>query len=123
MSMVIGSNSKNTILEVLQIGVREVVKKMGLPEEVTFDAGHAKLVAKSSNFNQKIDFLRIDFAPKNGVDPNTLKAQLEAAKIPNQVVLDNGHCKITLPSFEWRQLPQLMPVDKLVVEHAAESVR
>lgn len=123
MSMVIGSNSKNTILDVLQIGVREVVRKMGLPEEMSFDSGHTKLYAKSSNFNTKIDFLRIDFAPKNGVDPTAMKSKLDSAKIPNQIVMENGHCRITLPSFEWRQMPQLMPVDKLLAEYSAESIR
>jgi twitching motility protein PilT len=90
---------------------------------MTFDAGPTKLTAKSADFSKQIDFLRVDFTPKTGVDVNELKAQLDAAKIPNQVVVENGHCRITLPSFEWRQLPQLNPVDRLVVEHSAHAVR
>jgi twitching motility protein PilT len=123
MSMVIGSNSKHTILEVLQIGVREVVKKLGLPEEMVFDAGHTKLVAKSIDFNKQIDHLWVEFTAKNGMDAQALKAQLDAARIPNQVVVENGHCRIALPKFEWRQLPQLMPVDKLIAEHTAHTIR
>lgn len=42
MAMVIGTNSRNTIFEVFRTGVHEVVRKMGLPVEISLAADHTR---------------------------------------------------------------------------------
>ena len=123
MSLVIGTNSRSTILDVFRTGVHEVIRKMGLPVELTFKTDHTEMVARSKEFDKRVDYCRIDFPLKEGVDPESVRTQLEAARIPNQLKVTDGRCSLVLPPFEWSQLQQLTPVDKVVQENAAHALR
>ncbi|MEX2015819.1 MAG: PilT/PilU family type 4a pilus ATPase, partial [Candidatus Hydrogenedentales bacterium] len=121
--MVIGTKSTSTIFDMFQTGVKEVIRAMGLPTELSFSTPGAVITAKSSEFDKKIEFYKIDFDVKEGTDPNALAEILKAAKIPHQIAMNNGQCAITLPEFYWRHLPQLAPMDTMVQEHAAYPLR
>ena len=121
--MVIGTKSTSTIFDMFQTGVKEVVRAMGLPTELSFSTPGAVITAKSSEIDKKIEFYKITFDVKEGTDPQALEDKLKAAKIPHQIAMNNGQCNITLPEFHWRHLPQLKPMDELVQEHAAHSLR
>ncbi|GMW02678.1 MAG: hypothetical protein AMXMBFR84_38140 [Candidatus Hydrogenedentota bacterium] len=122
-AMVIGTNSKSTIFEVFHTGVHEVVKKMGLPLELSLKSDRGEMVARSKDFGKRVDFFRLTFQPKDGADPEGLRNKLNALNIPNQVALNDGQWGVTLPAFEWGQLKQLFPVDAAVEEFTRESLR
>jgi twitching motility protein PilT len=123
MALVIGTNSRSTIFDVFRTGVNEVVRKMGLPVELTIKADHTEIVAKSKDFTKRIEFYRIDFPVKDGACSEAIKGELEAARIPVQLRVSDGRCAIILPSFEWSQLRQLDPVDRIVENFAAHPLR
>ncbi len=123
MSLVIGTNSQSTIFDVFRTGVHEVIRKMGLPVELAFKADHTEMVARSKEFGKRVDYYRIDFPVKDGVDADAIRTRLEALRIPNQVKVAEGRCSLTLPPFEWKQLNQLAPVDNVVQESAAHTLR
>ena len=123
MSLVIGTNSRSTILDVFRTGIQETIRKMGLPTDLTFKAGHAEITARSKDFGKRVEYMRIDYPLKDGIDPDGLHQQLEALRIPNQVKMSDGRCSIILPPFEWPQLQQLLPADKIITESSAQSLR
>ena len=83
--MVIGTSSTSTLLEIFKIGVTEVVRKMGLPSELVLETDKARMTAKSKDFNQRIEYFRIDFTPKEGFEPESITHTLDEHKIPSQV--------------------------------------
>ena len=121
--MVIGTNSRSTIFDLFETGVTEIIRQVGLPSELTLSTRGATIHAKSDQFDKKIDYYAITFDVKEGTDSVAVSGQLNELKIPNHVSSDNGSCTIKLPAFEWRQLQQLQPVDKIVGNHAAQSLR
>jgi twitching motility protein PilT len=121
--MVIGSNSKSTIMDVFRTGVREVIRKSGLPEEVSFTTNGCEISTRSKDLGQRVDSCLINFKVKEGVDPAQMRAALESARIPHQLELSNGSCQLRLPSFEWKQIPQLLAVDQLIEANAIRSMR
>lgn len=121
--MVIGTNSKSTIFELFETAVREITRAMGQPEEFTLKTKFAEIRARSSDIGKKIEHFKITFDCKEGIDPLAVGEELKQARIPNNVATSNGHCSITLPSFEWRQIKQLAPVDSIVLKNARESLR
>ncbi|MBX7258056.1 MAG: PilT/PilU family type 4a pilus ATPase [Candidatus Hydrogenedentes bacterium] len=123
MSLVVGTLSKSTLFEIFRTAIHEIIRQKGLPAEVSLKAENNEIVARSKDFGKRVDYFRFDFPVKEGTDPDTIKSQLEAARIPNQTKIVDGKCSITLPSFEWPQLRQLEPVDRIIYENAAESIR
>src|SRR5690242_665729 len=109
MAMVIGTNSRNTIFEVFRTGVHEVVRKMGLPVEISFAADHTEMVAKSADFAKRVEYFRIDFPIKEGTDHDSIRRRLDETRIPNQMRIVDGKCSLTLPAFEWPQMHMLDP--------------
>lgn len=122
-AMVIGTNSRNTVFEVFRTGVHEVVRKMGLPVELSFTSGHAEIVAKSADFAKRVEYFRIDFPMKEGIDPDRVRQRVEETKIPNQLRVVDGRCSLTLPAFEWPQMHMLEPIDKVVLDCAGQPIR
>ncbi|MDZ4858954.1 MAG: PilT/PilU family type 4a pilus ATPase [Candidatus Hydrogenedentes bacterium] len=122
-AMVIGTNSRNTIFEIFKTGVHEVVRKMGLPTELSLTADRATIIAKSSDFGKRVEYLRVDFPVKEQFNPDEIRARLEETRIPNQFRVLDGKCSLTLPAFDWPQLPVLAPIDKIVCDFAAQSIR
>ena len=123
MAMVIGTNSQSTILDIFKTGVNEVIRKMGVPVELTLKNPYASITARSQDMAKRVEHYAIEFKYKEGVDPEQITTQLTEKRIPNQVKISNGTCRITLPSFEWRQLAQLAPVDAVVEDNTAHSLR
>lgn len=123
MAMVIGTNSRNTIFEVFRTGVHEVVRKMGLPVEVSLASDHTEMVAKSTDFGKRVEYFRIDFPVKEGTDPDQIRHRVEETRIPNQLRMIEGKCSLTLPAFEWPQMHMLEPIDKVVFEYASQPIR
>ncbi len=123
MSLVVGTLSKSKLFEIFQTAIQEVIRQKGLPAEVSIKAEENEIVSRSKDFAKRVDYFRFDFPVKPGSDPEVIKGQLEAARIPNQTKIADGKCSITLPSFEWSQLRQLEPVDRIVMEHANSSIR
>lgn len=121
--MVIGTQSTSTLMDVLRIGITELVREVGVPSEVVYKAELCEMVVKAADMSKRIDTLRINFTTKAGVSAEQVSAALQAARIPSQVTLNNGSCNLALPSFEWRQLGQLLPVDKVVEDNAAATLR
>ncbi|MCC6695374.1 MAG: PilT/PilU family type 4a pilus ATPase [Candidatus Hydrogenedentes bacterium] len=123
MSLVIGTNSRSTIMDVFRTGVHEVIRKMGMPVDLIFKVEYAEIVARSKDFGKRVDYFRIDFPLKDGIDPDSLHQQLESLRIPNQVKMTDGRCSVILPPFEWPQLQQLLPADKIIQESSAKTLR
>ncbi len=121
--MVIGTNSKSTIFDLFQTGVTEIIRQVGLPAELTLSTKGAVIHAKSNQFDKRIDYYAITFDAKEGTDALVVSGKLNELKIPNHVSANNGSCTIKLPAFDWRQLPQLQPIDKVVGEFAVRSLR
>lgn len=121
--MVIGFNSKSSLLDVLKTGVNELIRQFGYPEEVHFKTEGCEMTVTAAEISKRVDSWTIVFAAKSEDVATAIAEQLTAAKIPNQVEMNDGHCFVGLPAFEWRQLMQLAPVDTAVEEFAAESLR
>jgi twitching motility protein PilT len=121
--MVIGTNSKSTVLDVFETGVKEVIRKAGLPEEVSYSTPNCEIFARSQQFDKKVEELRITFKPKEGVSIEQIKSSLQASNIPNNVKADNGHFVVRLPAFEWRQIQQLAAVNEVVENNAFDTLR
>ena len=121
--MVIGTNSRTTIFDVLQIGVTETIREVGYPEELSFETSNCTMIAGGENFDNRVDSLRITLKPKNGLTPEQVSTNLKQANIPNQVVQKNGSLVLNLPPFEWRQIALLAAADKVIDESATQSLR
>ncbi len=121
--MVIGTQSTSTIFNVLEIGVKELTREMGLLEQVEYKTKACDMSITATDMPNRVDTLRISFTLKEGVTPQQVSTAMEATQIPCQIKATDGTLTLALPSFEWRQLPQLEPVDKVVEDFAVHSLR
>jgi len=121
--MVIGTRSTSTILDVFLTGMTELMRQTGVPTEVQFDTRDCQVLAKAFDMSKRVDQFRVAFTIKEGADTEQIAGMLESHGIPSQIQLNNGACAIDLPSFEWRQLPQLAAVDTIVEANAVHSLR
>ena len=121
--MFIGTRSTSTILEVLQVGVSELTRQSGIPSDVVFTSPYCDMQVQSAEMDKRVDKFRIEFKIKPDVDPNAVAEALQQARIPCQVRGMNEKCLIHLPSFEWRQLRQLLPVDQVLEQFAVHTLR
>ncbi|MCP4645092.1 MAG: PilT/PilU family type 4a pilus ATPase [bacterium] len=121
--MFIGSNSQSTVLSVFQTGVTEVVRQLGPPTEVSLKTSKCEMQARGADFSQRVDVLRIVFAVKDGADPEEMGRALQELGIGAHLQMNNGSCAVTLPSFEWRQLPKAAKVDGFIESYCVESLR
>lgn len=122
--MFIGTKSSTTILEVFRTGITELVRESGLPEEVVFKTLDCEMVARATDMGRQVDALRIAFRLKNGADAETVNQALQAVNVNGaQVQTNNGTAAIVLHGVDWRQLQQYMPVDQVVEQFAARSLR
>ncbi|MFP4173821.1 MAG: type IV pilus twitching motility protein PilT [Candidatus Hydrogenedentota bacterium] len=121
--MVIGTRSSSTVFDVFRIAATQLIRQSGPPKEFEVRTQDCTLYAKAENLQKRVDSLRIAFNPKDGVTPEAVKSALESAPFKTHVKMDNGTCSITLPSFDWSQIAQLSPVDTVVEQHVAESLR
>lgn len=121
--MFIGSKSTDTIMDVLHVGIRELVPKVGLPAEIQCATNGCKMVARAADLTKRVDLLQIEFTTKEGADPGEMHAAMEASRVGGRIKVENGQCQVLLPPFEWRQLAQLRPIDKLVEDFAVHTFR
>ena len=121
--MLIGSQSTSTILDVFRIGITEMIRATGLPEEAVFITEGCEIYVKGKNLGNKIDTMRVSFSPRPGISSEALEASCANAKIGLKVSYDDGKYSVTVPSFEWRQLPLLAPLDGIIEQYSSKSVR
>lgn len=117
--MFIGSKSSDTILDIFRVGINELIRETGLPEEVRYTSPIIEMTAKASDFSKRIDNLKVTFAYKPDLKPEQIQEQCRKFPFNVHVHFNNGNCTLTLPPFEWRHLPQLRPVDELIAQNAA----
>jgi len=121
--MFIGTKSSSTILDVLSIGIKELIPQVGLPSEVQFRSPNCEMLVSSVDMDKRVDRLRIVFECREGLNPEEIRETLQKSQVPSQVALTEGKCSIGLPAFEWRQLKQLLPVDQVIEQHSVTSLR
>ncbi|HOC74306.1 MAG TPA: hypothetical protein PKL54_15950, partial [Candidatus Hydrogenedentes bacterium] len=76
--MYIGSQTNSTLVDVFRIGLQEVIKATGLPEEVRFNTENCTLFIRGTDLANRIDQLRILFKPKPGVTQEELEKGVAA---------------------------------------------
>lgn len=120
--MLIGSKSTDTILDVFKVGFHELMREVGLPEEIRFNTRGIEIIAKAPNLSKRIDQFRINFTYRADVDAEQIVAASQ--KLPFAVLVQphNGSCTITLPGFEWRHVAHLAPVHTLLEQFASHSL-
>ena len=121
--MFIGSKTTSTIFDVFKIGLESLIREMGMPTELTYSTKIAVMTAKAADITKRVDHLKIRFIVKEGTTVEAVKAKLEGTRIQCHVDLKEGKCVITVPPFDLTQVPRLAPVDAVVEEFIAESLR
>jgi twitching motility protein PilT len=121
--MFIGSQSTSTILDVVRIGLHEVLRQAGTPAEVRLKTKYCSIYTKAPDLSKRVDLMVVSFPVKEGTTEEALNEALKATQINGRIKLEDGVCKVTVPPFEWRQLPQLLPIDKLVETFVTHSLR
>ncbi|HEO71032.1 MAG TPA: hypothetical protein ENN80_07195, partial [Candidatus Hydrogenedentes bacterium] len=121
--MILGSKSTDTVLSVFHIGFAELYRQCGLAQEVVYKTNGCEMQAKAQDMTKRVETLQISFQVKPGADHAQINSAMENSRIGGRVQMDNGSCTLTLPPFEWRQLPQLAAVDKIVCDFGARSLR
>jgi len=121
--MLIGSKTTDTILDVFKVGFTELYRASGLPQEVQYAANGLEMVAKGADLSKRIDLLRLSFSIKSGFSHEQIADAAKKLPFSVHTQMHNGTCEITLPTFEWRHLPQLTPVHQVVEHFAAQPVR
>ncbi len=121
--MLIGSQSKSTIIDILFTGLKSVLREMGQPVKLVLTTDGCTILVRGEDLSKKLDKVRIRFDIKEGATEQQVTAAIEATKIPMRTTFEDGKCEITLPPFEWRQAQQLLPVDTLIEEQAVHSFR
>lgn len=121
--MLIGSQSSSTLMDVFRIGMTEVIRSTGLPTEAIFDTRGCSLVVKGKDLANRIDSLRILFTLRDGISPKEVEDAVNATRLGARCKFEDNLIKITIPPFEWRQLPMLTPLDDLVENFAVHTMR
>ena len=121
--MFIGSQSTSTILDILRIGLHEVIRATGIPSEIKISTEGCSLVAKSSDLSKKVDSMQITFAIKESTNQNEITRAFEDTKLGVRVKHEDGLCRVITPGFNWKQLPLLLPLDSVIEKHSKSSLR
>ena len=121
--MFIGSKSTSTILEVFHTGVRELIPLVGLPEEVRCYTEGCQIHARSADLAKRVEMCQITFTTGPDATLEQITGAMDASRIGGRVRQENGSTILVLPPFEWRQLPQLLPIDTMVEQFGAQSMR
>ncbi|MCA1902866.1 MAG: Flp pilus assembly complex ATPase component TadA, partial [Candidatus Hydrogenedens sp.] len=121
--MYIGSQSTSTILDILRIGLHEVIRATGIPSEVKITTEGCSIVVKSTDLSRKVDSMQITFNLKESTNPTELNKAFEDTRLGVRVKNEDGICRVMLPGFNWKQLPLLIPVDGVVEKFSKSSLR
>lgn len=121
--MLIGSQTTSTLLDVFRIGMTEIIRATGLPTEAEFKTHNCTISVQGKNLSNRIDTMRIYFTPREGVAPSEVENALNATRLGFRMRQENGQLVISVPSFEWRQLPALIPLDQIIEQFVSKSLR
>lgn len=121
--MYIGAQSTSKIVDILQLGIKELVRDVGLVAQVRFTTKSCKMLAKAANLQDRVDRWQITFPVKEGADQNAAVQAMEESRIGGRVKFEDGICTIIAPPFEWRQIHLLNAIDDIVEANAKESLR
>ena len=121
--MFIGSNSKSTVLDIFRTGVNEVKRQQGMPVELHFTTRSCEIHARSADFGQRVDALRIVFTMKEGADAAGVERAVAELQLGAQVQGSNGRVVVTLPRFAWQHFPRVKTIDQVVESFCAESLK
>ncbi len=121
--MFIGAKSKSTLLDVFRTGMRETIRQLGMPKEVRYVTDGCEMRARGADLGKRVDQLRFVFPYKSDIEPDTISQAMEQSNLGGRVTFENGTCTLLCPPFEWRQLPQLLPANKMVEDFAAKPMR
>ncbi len=123
MATYIGSKSTDTIIDVFKTGVESTINENGVPSELRYKTKGCVLMAQGQDLSKRVDVLKVIFPLKEGADPRQIDTMLKQARIGARIQVEKGRCTITVPPFEWKMLPHLLPLDKVVEDFAATSIR
>lgn len=121
--MYIGSQSTSTIMDILRIGLHEVIRATGVPSEVKIHTEGCSIVAKSSDLSKKVDSMQISFVPKESTDPQELVTAFEQTRLGVRIKCEDDVCRVLVPGFQWKQLPLLLPLDGVLDKYCKRSLR
>ena len=121
--MFIGAQSTSTVIDILQMGVKELVRDVGLVADVRFKSKHCKMTAKSVNLQDRVDRWQLIFPVKADADANEATRMMEESRIGGRIKIEDGICTITAPPFEWRQIHLLLPIDAIIETFANHTLR
>ncbi|MCX8065700.1 MAG: PilT/PilU family type 4a pilus ATPase [Candidatus Hydrogenedentes bacterium] len=121
--MYIGSQSKSTIMDVLKIGLHEVIRATGVPSEVKIENDDCVIFAKSTDLSKKVDTMQIVFCHKDSANQQEIIKAFEETRLGVRVKSEDGKTKVLVPGFNWKQLPLLMPLDVVVEKFCKHSLR
>jgi twitching motility protein PilT len=121
--MFIGSKSTDSILDIFRIGISELIRQSGLAEEASVSTRGCEMQVKGANLSKRVDWLQIVFDVKPGISLEEIADSTKSFGFAVHLAMENGKCSLRLPPFEWRQLPQLLPVDACVEKYAAITTR
>jgi len=93
--MFIGSKSTSTVLDVFKIGLEELIRQTGMPEEIRYKARDCEMIARSTDFTKRIDDLRIVFPLKAGADPDALQAAMQQSGIGGRAIFGKSRSTAT----------------------------
>jgi len=119
----IGSRSTSTILDIFRIGLKEVIRQAGAPSSVRLQTEVCTISAKAEDLTKRIDQFFISFKLREGVTEEMLHQAIEQTRLGMRLTMQEDRCQLQVPPFEWRQLPQLLPLDRLIEQFAASSLR
>lgn len=121
--MFIGSQSNSTILDVFRIGMHEVIRQCGNPSEVHFKAPGCSIHAKAADLSKRVDYMMVSFIMRDNANQDEINEAMKISQIGGRVKFEDNICRLTAPPFEWRQLPQLIALDKMVESFGKETMR
>jgi twitching motility protein PilT len=121
--MNIGSKAKSTIFDVFHIGMKSVMREMGLPSELVYSSECCSMTAEGKDLSKNIDKLIIRFKAREDAENDELNKGLSATNIGCRLQIEEGWGIITVPPFEWRHLPRLLPIDTFIESFVSASLR
>jgi twitching motility protein PilT len=121
--MFIGSRAKSTMLDIFTTGLKEIVRATGSPKTVRMKAKSCTISAKSADLTKNIEQLIFIFKMREGATEAEIMQALQSAKVPGRVQVKGGRCRIVTPPCDWKQFPQLAPIDKVIEHFAASTIR
>lgn len=121
--MFIGSKSASTLVDIFEVAVKTVMREMGQPTKLLIRSGDCSMVIRSEDITTKVDKMVVFFPLKEGSTVEQVKEELQATRIGGLVGMEDGKCRVQLPPFNLRQTPQLQPIQPVIENHCAVSLR